>query len=109
MSHCATEFDFCESLYRESYRLFRRQRAPYFSIEMWSFWGVLPMVRLFARWRFEALNRNSGHQPRSDPVTYNSIIPRFNPIMAACVRSLAPNLERIFLTRPLTVSSVIES
>ena len=37
------------------------------------------------------------------------MMPRFNPIMAACVRSLAPNLERMFLTRLLTVSSVIES
>jgi hypothetical protein len=40
---------------------------------------------------------------------YSPMIPRFNPIIAACVRSLAPNLERMFLTRPLTVSSVIES
>ena len=40
---------------------------------------------------------------------YSSMIPLFNPIMAAWVRSLAPNLERMFLTRPLTVSSVIES
>jgi len=42
-------------------------------------------------------------------VSYSSIMPRFKPIIAACVRSLAPNLERMFLTRPLTVSSVIES
>ena len=40
---------------------------------------------------------------------YSSIIPLFNPIIAACVRSLAPNLERMHLTRLLTVSSVIES
>ena len=33
----------------------------------------------------------------------------YDPIIAACVRSLSPNLERMFLTRPLTVSSVIES
>jgi hypothetical protein len=37
------------------------------------------------------------------------MMPRFKPIIAACVRSLAPSLERMFLTRPLTVSSVIES
>lgn len=40
--------------------------------------------------------------------TYSSMIPRFNPIIAAWVRSLAPSLERMFLTRPLTVSSVID-
>jgi hypothetical protein len=42
-------------------------------------------------------------------VNYSSIMPRFKPIIAACVRSLAPSLERMFFTRPLTVSSVIES
>jgi len=36
-------------------------------------------------------------------------MPRFTPIMEAWVRSLAPSLERMFLTRPLTVSSVIDS
>ena len=40
---------------------------------------------------------------------YSSMIPLFKPIIAACVRSLAPNLERMDLTRLLTVSSVIES
>jgi hypothetical protein len=40
---------------------------------------------------------------------YSSMIPLFMPIMAACVRSLAPNLERMDLTRLLTVSSVILS
>ena len=40
---------------------------------------------------------------------YSSMIPLFNPIVAACVRSLAPNLERMDLTRLLTVSSVMES
>ncbi len=40
---------------------------------------------------------------------YSSMMPLFSPIMAACVRSLAPNFERMFLTRPLTVSSGIES
>jgi hypothetical protein len=40
---------------------------------------------------------------------YSSIIPLFKPIIAACVRSFAPNLERMHLTRLLTVSSVIES
>src|SRR5580704_16455121 len=38
---------------------------------------------------------------------YSSIMPRFNAIVTACVRSLAANLERIFFTCPLTVSSVI--
>ena len=38
---------------------------------------------------------------------YSSMIPLFRPIIAACVRSLAPNLERMDLTRLLTVSSVI--
>ena len=37
------------------------------------------------------------------------MIPRFNPIIAACVRSSAPNLERMHLTRLFTVSSVVES
>ena len=37
------------------------------------------------------------------------MIPLFNPIIAACVRSWAPNLERMHLTRLLTVSSVMES
>ena len=40
---------------------------------------------------------------------YSSMIPLFSPIIAACVRSLAPNLERMDLTRLLTVSSVMES
>jgi hypothetical protein len=40
---------------------------------------------------------------------YSSITPLFNPIIAACVRSFAPNLERMHLTRLLTVSSVTES
>ena len=40
---------------------------------------------------------------------YMSMMPRFTPIMAAWVRSLAPNLDKMFLTRLLTVSSVIES
>ena len=37
------------------------------------------------------------------------MIPLLNPIIAACVRSLAPNLEKMHLTRLLTVSSVMES
>ena len=41
--------------------------------------------------------------------SYSPMIPLFNPIIAACVRSLAPNLERMDLTRLLTVSSVILS
>ena len=40
---------------------------------------------------------------------YSSMIPLFSPIVAACVRSFAPNLERMDLTRLLTVSSVMES
>ena len=31
-------------------------------------------------------------------VNYNSMIPRFSPIVTAWVRSFAPSLERIFLT-----------
>jgi hypothetical protein len=46
---------------------------------------------------------------RRRAVNYSSMIPLFNPIIAACVRSLAPNFEKIDLTRLLTVSSVIES
>ena len=41
--------------------------------------------------------------------TYSSMIPLFRPIIAAWVRSLAPSLERMLLTRLLTVSSVMES
>ena len=36
-------------------------------------------------------------------------MPRLMPIMAAWVRSLAASLERMLFTRPLTVSSLIES
>jgi hypothetical protein len=36
------------------------------------------------------------------------MILRFRPMVAACVRSFAFNLDRVFLTRPLTVSSVTE-
>jgi len=36
------------------------------------------------------------------------MMPPFNPITAACVRSLALSLERMDLTRLLTVSFVIE-
>src|SRR5262249_41560506 len=38
-----------------------------------------------------------------------SMMPRLIPIIAPWVRSLAPSFERMFFTRPLTVSSVIES
>jgi len=41
--------------------------------------------------------------------SYSSMIPLLRPIIAACVRSLAPSFERMDLTRLLTVSSVIES
>ena len=40
---------------------------------------------------------------------HNSIIPRFSAMVTAWVRSLALSLERMFLTWPFTVSSVIES
>ena len=36
------------------------------------------------------------------------MIPRLTPIIAAWARSLAPNLERMFLTWPFTESSVTE-
>ena len=42
-------------------------------------------------------------------VIYSSMIPRFSPIVTAWVRSFATSLRRMFLTRLLTVSSVIES
>jgi hypothetical protein len=42
-------------------------------------------------------------------VIYSSMIPRFSPIVTAWVRSFAPSLRRMFLTRLLTVSSEIES
>jgi hypothetical protein len=45
----------------------------------------------------------------SKPALQDWIMPRLTPIIAACVLSVAPSLERIFLTRPLTLSSVIES
>jgi hypothetical protein len=37
------------------------------------------------------------------------MIPRFSPIIAAWVRSLASSLARMLLTRPFTVSSGTES
>src|SRR5262249_4061297 len=37
------------------------------------------------------------------------MMPRFSPMMAACVRSFAPSFERMILTRLLTVSSEIDS
>ena len=40
---------------------------------------------------------------------YSSMIPRFRAMIAAWVRSLAPNLERMLLTRLFTDSSVVES
>ncbi len=40
---------------------------------------------------------------------YSSMIPRFSPIVTAWVLSFAPSLERMFLTCPLTVSSVIDN
>ena len=56
-------------------------------------------------------NGFSGEIGRPGPAggNYSSMIPLFIPMVAACVRSLAPNLERMLLTRLLTVSSVIES
>src|SRR5262245_5793592 len=43
------------------------------------------------------------------PTHYRSMIPRFRPIVTACVRSFAASLARMFLTWPLTVSSVMRS
>ena len=40
---------------------------------------------------------------------YSLMIPRFSPMVTAWVRSLALSLERMFLTWPFTVSSVMES
>jgi hypothetical protein len=40
---------------------------------------------------------------------YSSMIPRFRAMVVAWVRSLAPNLERMFFTRLFTDSSVVES
>ena len=37
---------------------------------------------------------------------HSSMIPLFSPFIAAWVRSLAPSLDRMFFTRPFTVSSV---
>ena len=37
------------------------------------------------------------------------MIPRFRAMVVAWVRSLAPNLERMLLTRLFTDSSVVES
>lgn len=59
-------------------------------------------LSLFRVWHAGATGRQAGRN-------YSSMIPRFRPIMAAWVRSLAPNLERMDLTRLLTVSSVMES
>jgi len=50
-----------------------------------------------------------GEQAKAGGDDYSSMIPLFMPIIAACVRSFAPNFERMDLTRLLTVSSVIES
>ena len=41
---------------------------------------------------------------RQSDGNYSSMIPLFRPIIAACVRSFAPSLERMHLTRLLTVS-----
>jgi hypothetical protein len=38
-----------------------------------------------------------------------AMMPRFSPIVAACVRSFAPNLDRMLWILLFTVSSVIES
>jgi hypothetical protein len=40
---------------------------------------------------------------------YSSMIPRFSPMVTACVRSLAPTLASIFVRWLLTVPSAIES
>jgi hypothetical protein len=56
--------------------------------------------------RFESLERVGRFTLSSDQ---SSMIPRCNPIVTAWVLSLAPSLSRMFLMRPLTVSSVIES
>jgi hypothetical protein len=40
---------------------------------------------------------------------YKSMMPRFSPMVTAWVRSFAPSFERMFLTWPLTVSSVIDN
>src|SRR5262249_6069654 len=48
-----------------------------------------------------------GGRVRRDP--YESMMPRFTPSTAACVRSLARSFERMFFIRPLTVSSETES
>jgi len=43
------------------------------------------------------------------PSDHSSMIPRFSAVVTAWVRSFAPSLRRMFLTRLLTVSSEIDS
>src|ERR1700729_1246754 len=44
-----------------------------------------------------------------DRPDHRPMMPRFTPIMAACVRSFARSFESIFFTRLFTVSSLIQS
>ena len=57
----------------------------------------------------DARNPRTGFAGSLFRVIYSAMIPRFSPIVTAWVRSFAPSLSRMFLTRLLTVSSEIES
>ena len=58
-----------------------------------------------------ARNPRKGRQPILFRVDYSPgpMMPRLIPMIAAWVRSLAPSFDRMFLTRPLIVSSVTAS
>jgi hypothetical protein len=69
-----------------------------------------PAPRLPRRARARLPRKPVGDIPLSRGwLRYSSMIPRFSAIVTACVRSFAASLARMFLTWPLTVSSVMES
>jgi len=53
--------------------------------------------------------RETGNGPSPFRGTYSSMIPRFTAIVTACVRSLAPSFDRIFVMWLLTVSSAMDN
>src|SRR6185503_10906097 len=63
-------------------------------------------VALFIIGTVHSIAGNSTAQARR---LYASMMPFLSPMTAACVRSLAPSFDRMFLTCPFTASSVMAS
>lgn len=80
----------------------RRKKAPFYLYQFLMFARESKPQKQLAASLFRGLTITLDR-------TYSSIIPRLRPIVAAWVRSLALNFDRMHFTRLFTVSSVIAS